>query len=375
MFNPYILNIPAVIFNNGLGLCNADLSRETVPCHVNSSVVRYSQLNMPLTKPFQKKYVVGGNALYRYEALHMHYPIEHGLVTGGYMEKHWNYIFEWELGVKCCQQPVLMTELSLNPRKTQKKMADVMFETFNVPAFHLSNHAVVALCTSASVTGLVVHSGEGVTCTLPVFEDYSLPHSVTKLHVAGRDLTEPFTQLLLASGSSFPYILNKDLVNDIKEKLRYVALDPEKELYKRPEEVLRKYQLPDGMFSTLGKLHQVSETLFTPHQLGIHSPELPNMVASSIMKCDTDIQKNLFAKIILSGGTTPFTEPEERLMNELEELASRGSRIKITASPDKCFSVCICASIMTSLSSFKQMWITPAEFMEFGSDVIQRRCF
>ena len=63
MFNPYILNIPAVIFNNGLGLCKADLSRETVPHHVKSSVVRYPQFNMPLTKPFQKKYVVRGNAL------------------------------------------------------------------------------------------------------------------------------------------------------------------------------------------------------------------------------------------------------------------------------------------------------------------------
>ena len=45
-------------------------------------------------------------------------------------------------------------------------MAEVMFETFNVAAFYLPNHAVVALYASASVTGLVVHGGEGVTCTV-----------------------------------------------------------------------------------------------------------------------------------------------------------------------------------------------------------------
>lgn len=58
-------------------------------------------------------------------------------------------------------------------------MAEVMFEIFNVPAFYLSSHAVVALYASASVTGLVVQSGEGVTCNVSVFEGYSLPHSVT----------------------------------------------------------------------------------------------------------------------------------------------------------------------------------------------------
>lgn len=62
-------------------------------------------------------------------------------------------------------------------------------------------------------------------------------------------------------------------------------------------------------------------------------------------------------------------------MKELEQLASRGTPIKITASPDRCFSAWIGASIVTSLSSFKQMWITSADFMEFGSYVVQRRCF
>lgn len=57
-------------------------------------------------------------------------------------------------------------------------------------------------------------------------------------------------------------------------------------------------------------------------------------------------------------------------MKQLKELASRGSSIKITAFPNKYFFVWIHAFIMMSLNSFKQMWITPAEFMEFGSYVI-----
>ncbi|XP_058391293.1 actin-related protein T1 [Diceros bicornis minor] len=377
MFNPHLLDMPAVIFDNGSGLCKAGLSGELGPRHVFSPVMGHPKFNMLLSEANQKKYFVGDKALYKYETLHLHYPIERGLVTEwDDMEKLWKYLFEWELGVKPCQQPVLMVEPSLNPRETREKMAEMMFETFNVPAFYLSNHAVVALYASASVTGLVVDSGDGVTCTVPIFEGYSLPHAVTKLYVAGTDITEHLTRVLLATGSTFPCILNKALVNDIKEKLCYVALEPEKKLCKRPEEVLREYKLPDGNVIHIGdQLYQVPEILFAPDQLGIHNPGLSKMVSISIMKCDIDIQKNLFAEIVLSGGTTLFPGLEERLMKELEQLASRGTPIKITASPDRCFSAWIGASIVTSLSSFKQMWITSADFMEFGTYVVQRKCF
>ncbi|XP_068390092.1 actin-related protein T1 [Eschrichtius robustus] len=372
MFNPYALDTPAVIFDSGSGLCKVGMSGETGPRHVISSVTGHPKFNMALPEANRKNYTVGEKALFKYGALHLHYPIERGLVTRwDDMEKLWKYLFEWELGVKPCRQPVLMTEPSLNPRETREKTAKVMFETFSVPAFYLSNHVVVALYTSASVTGLVVDSGNGITCTVPIFEGYSLPHTITKLYVAGRDITEHLTRLLLASGCNYPCILNKALVDDIREMLCYVALEPEKELCKKPEEVLREYKLPDGNVVHLGdQLYQVPEILFAPDQLGVHNPGLSKMVSSSIMKCDTDIQKNLFAEIVLSGGTTLFPGLEKRLMKELEQLAFRGTPIKITASPDGCFSKWIGASIVTSLSSFKQMWITSADFMEFGTYVV-----
>lgn len=47
--------------------------------------------------------------------------------------------------------------------------------------------------------------------------------------MAGKDVSEHLAQLLLTSGSALHYILNKDLVDDIKDQLCYVALGPEKE--------------------------------------------------------------------------------------------------------------------------------------------------
>ncbi|XP_004705267.1 actin-related protein T2 [Echinops telfairi] len=377
MLSSQALDAPAVIFDNGSGLCKAGLSGEIGPRHVISTVVGHPKFKMTSAGANQKKYFVGEEALYKYENLHLHYPIERGLVSSwDDMEKLWKHLFEWELGVKPCDRPVLMTEPSLNPRENREKMAQIMFETFNVPAFYLSDQAVLALYASACVTGLVVDSGDGVTCTVPIFEGYSLPHAVNKLYVAGRDITEHLTRLLLASSRTFPCSLYKALVNDIKEKLCFVVLEPEKELCRRPEDPLKEYKLPDGNVVHLGdQLHQAPEALFAPDQLGIHSPGLPKMVSSSIVKCDADIQKTLFGEIVLSGGSTLFQGLDDRLLRELEQLASKGTPIKITAPPDRWFSTWIGASIVTSLTSFKQMWVTGADFKEFGTSVVQRRCF
>lgn len=377
MLNPRVLDSPAVIFDNGSGLCKAGLAGEVGPRHVVHSIVGHPKVKMPSAGASQKKYCVGEEALNGGEVLHLHYPIERGLITGwDDMEKLWKHLFERELGVKASDRPVLMTERSLNPRETREKMAEVMFESFDVPAFYLSDQAVLALYASACITGLVVDSGDGVTCTVPIFEGYSLPHAITKLYVAGRDITEHLTRLLLASGRTFPCVLDKALVDDIKEKLCYVALEPEKELSRRSEEVLREYKLPDGSIIRIGdQLYQAPEALFSPEQLGIQSPGLSKMVSGSIARCDADIQKMLYGEIVLSGGTTLFRGLDGRLLRELEQAASKGTTIKITAPPDRCFSTWIGASIITSLSSFKQMWVTSADFKEFGTSVVQRRCF
>ncbi|XP_008850879.1 actin-related protein T2 [Nannospalax galili] len=377
MSNPQVLDSPAVIFDNGSGLCKAGLSGEIGPRHVTTSIVGHPRFKVPSTGANRKKYFVGEEALYKHDALRLNSPIERGLVTNwDDMEKIWRHLFEWELGVKPSEQPVLMTEPSLNPRENREKTAEVVFESFDAPAFYLSDQAVLALYASACITGLVVDSGHGVTCTVPIFEGYSLPHAVSKLYVAGKDITELLTRLLLASGRAFPCPLDKALVDDIKEKLCYVALEPEEELSRRAEDVLREYKLPDGNVIYIGdQLYQAPEVLFSPEQLGTCGPGMAQMVNNSIAKCDTDIQKTLFGEIVLSGGTTLFQGLEDRLLRELEQLASKGVPIKITTPPDRWFSTWIGASIVTSLSSFRQMWVSASDFKEFGPSVVQRRCF
>ncbi|XP_065277224.1 actin-related protein T2-like [Emys orbicularis] len=378
MFNPQTLDIPAAIFDNGSGLCKAGLSGEIGPRHIIPTVIGFPKTNMSLSGAAQKDCRVGEEAQHKQDVLSLKYPIEHGIVTSyDDMEKIWKHIYEHELGLKASERPVLMTETSLNPMENRKKLTQLMFERFKVPAFYLSVHAILSLYASARITGLVIDSGFGVTQTVPVYEGYYLPHAVSRLEVAGREITEFLAKLLVESGQRFESLAKKKtIIEDIKEKLCYVAPDPHKELAKRPEEVLKEYKLPDGTLVSIGSpLFQAPEILFAPGSTGNDAPGLDRMIAHSVSECDVNIHNTLYGNMVLSGGSSLFHGLDERIFKGLEHQVPKGVPIKIIAPTDRWFSAWIGASVITSLTSFKEMWITAADYKDFGPNIVQRRCF
>lgn len=131
--------------------------------------------------------------------------------------------------------------------------AQILFETFNVPALYTSIQAVLSLYASGRTTGIVLDSGDGVSHAVPVYEGFAMPSSIRRIDVAGRDVTEYMQLLFRKSGYVFQTSAEKEVVRIIKEKHAYVALDPKKEekewlqsMVGRPEAKLTEYTLPDG---------------------------------------------------------------------------------------------------------------------------------
>ena len=48
----------------------------------------------------------------------------------------------------------------------------IMFETFNTPAFYVNIQAVLSLYGSGRTTGLVFDSGDGVSHVVPIYEGW-----------------------------------------------------------------------------------------------------------------------------------------------------------------------------------------------------------
>merc|ERR1711872_859134 len=63
----------------------------------------------------------------------------------------------------------------------------------------------------------------------------------------------------------------------------------------------------------------------------------------------------------MSGGTTMYPGIADRMQKEITALAPSTIKIKIIAPPERKYSVWIGGSILASLSTFQQMWITNQE--------------
>ena len=50
----------------------------------------------------------------------------------------------------------------------------ILFETFNTPAFYVSIQAVLSLYASGRTTGIVFDSGDGVSHVVPIYEGKAL---------------------------------------------------------------------------------------------------------------------------------------------------------------------------------------------------------
>ncbi|GAA93379.1 uncharacterized protein L969DRAFT_19049 [Mixia osmundae IAM 14324] len=160
----------------------------------------------------------------------------------------------------------------------------------------------------------------------------------------------------------------------------------------------KPFEFPDG-FNTYFGMHRyaIPEVLFNPRFLPAaftHLPSpsahsgstiptpapgesvsIPHMIINAVNACDADVMPQLLLNIVVVGGTTSMPGFTDRLQREMESL-SGSLKVKIHApgnSVERKYASWLGGSILASLGTFHQLWISAAEYKEQGKTIINKR--
>ncbi|KAI7219197.1 Actin/actin-like protein [Hortaea werneckii] len=323
------------------------------------------------------------------------------------------------------EYPLLMSEPGWNPDKTREKSMEVAMEEWGVPAFFLAKTGQLAAYANGKATALVVDVGHYNTSVTALWEGMVLKKSIMKSPVAGLFLNQQIRSMFSSMQPQVPlvphYMVKSKSPVDAgaPSNATYMHYDnPPKESFRRLEEdrVLtsfkesvvqawpgpgrleqnmeqaaryappRPFEMPDGwntVFAT--ERYRVAEGLFDA-KLAYPLPEggeavkgeetLPSLVHRSLQSCDVDTRGHLLANVILTGAGSLIEKLPERLQGDLQTLYPN-PRVRVIAnssSVERKFGAWIGGSVLGSLGTFHQMWVSKREYEEFGAGVVAKRC-
>jgi len=366
------LGASPVVVDNGSGVIKSGLAGSDLPESVLHNFVGRPKHERVMTGAIDEDILIGKRAEEMRGVLRLAHPMCNGVVQDWEdMERVWSHLYMKELQVMPGDHPILITESPLNPKRNRERMAEILFDRFNVPALFVSNQAVLCLYGSGRTTGIVLDCGDGVSSSVPIFEGFSLSHAISRMDYGGRDVTSYLRLLLRRSGYNFDTSAGMEVVRKIKEGVCEVSQQAYGDVR---SSITKPFVLPDGSILDAGaERFQAPEVLFDPSLVGFESPGLHQALHSSIHKCDLDVRKTLLRQIVIAGGSTLFSGFGERLLSEMRRLAGSGTKIRIAAPPERKYSAWIGGSILASLASFKSMWVSAEEWNEHGANILHKR--
>lgn len=317
------------------------------------------------------------------------------------------------------EHPVLVTEPAWNTPANRERMAEIMFEEFKAPAFYIANTGVLNAFAAGKGSALVIDIGHSTASVTPVVDGFVLrkglvysalpqlvhahaahmlssptqhrdsilllPHQLVQSKEATEPAAKPkFTwhKKRVENGATTDSWRKFYEAREVEEWMQSVAgiLHQGWNEQQAMQRGSRHYEFPTGYNYYFGaERFMVGEQFFIhSHQLQASNSNLPKtipaLISSSLSACDPELRQVLMGNVVLTGGGSLFSDLSERLVNE---LGRNFPHVKIHAPgnpTERRYGGWLGGSILASLGTFHQLWISREEWLEHGKSIVGQRC-
>ncbi|KAL7271459.1 Actin-related protein 4 [Rhizina undulata] len=383
-----------------------------------------------------RKLYIGDNDLHVIRpGVEIRNPMSDGIVVDWDVAPQiWRRAITSRLTQNLSEHPLLMTEPVWNTPKNREKTIEIAFEEFDVPAFYLAKSAVCAGFASGKATGLIIDVGASNISVTPIYDGLVLKKGWTRSPLGGEFLSNQIRTYLHLQNiplSAHYQILSKNPVDAGKPADAVLkTFEPGKEpteSFKRfqEERVLtefkectaqvwtghgpipsnnpqnldaanglnftqiagRSFEFPDGYNIVFGsERFRVTEGIFTPSQM-LTSPLFPHpdpattlglghLIHNSMKDVDIEQKQAILNNVVVTGTGSLLYGFTDRVNSTLAELFP-GPRVRLTApgnSTERRYAGWLGGSILASLGSFHQLWVSRKEYDEHGPNIVEKRC-
>lgn len=339
---------------------------------------------------------------------------------------------------KCLEDhPLFMTEPSWNPTKAREKCAEIALESWAAPAFYLGRAGVMGAFGAGRASALVLDFGASQLSVTPVHDGMILKKGIVKANLGGNYMSSQ-VRAMLATNEPQPitvtphYLIKSKQPVDAGQTANVVfkefpsGFTPPQDSYRRYQEekvvleykeiALQTWTNPNAPFKGQGEMmtreqqyalpfefpdgynqaytserFRLVESMFDPACYFTPLPSsddarefpapdaqhtIPGLIRQALSQVDVDIRPFLLANIVITGGASLIKGLPDRIQQEVSKMYT-GSRVRIHApgmAVERKYGAWIGGSIMASLGTFHQMWISKKEYDEHGASIVEKRC-
>lgn len=244
---------------------------------------------------------------------------------------------------------------------------------------------------------VVCESGVSVTPAYHSFQALELGRDLreTCCRTTETALFDMASSQVAAAGATPSFNPYNNVLVDLNVDPRYLNLPTTS--YELPDGTLldvnlEKYILPEAHFEPsvlTGFVSEEVDALYAQHSHN-RSPLVPGvtlnatdglqkMIVNAVLACDGDVQQPLLSSLVVAGGNVHENFPD-RLKNAVEAAVYPSmpvTKVKVftnTNANERVYSAWLGGSIIASLGSLHEMWVSKKEYSEFGPAVLDRKC-